>query len=113
VCTHGHPDHTEGANELALLAGVRVFAPFDGTLVPGRFIPFEGSPEFQVVALPGHSSDSVGLVYPADKSLFVGDVVFNHGPTVVYFPDGNLADYLHSLDVLEQIVNKTAQTTAP
>jgi glyoxylase-like metal-dependent hydrolase (beta-lactamase superfamily II) len=108
VCTHGHPDHTEGAQELGAMTGARVYAPFDGTLQPGSFCPIENGPELRVIALPGHSSDSVGIIYPADYSLFVGDVVFKHGPTVVYYPDGNLTDYMHSLDVLEQLVNDEA-----
>ena len=104
VCTHMHADHTEGAEELADISGARVYAPFDGTLLPGEFCPIENGPALRVVPLPGHSSDSVGLVYPADRSMFTGDVVFKHGPTVVYYPDGNLGDYMASLDVLERIV---------
>lgn len=60
-------------------------------------------PQLSVIALSGHSSDSVALLYKADKSLLVGDVVFRHGPTVVYYPDGILKDYLDSLDALERI----------
>lgn len=60
-------------------------------------------PQLRVIALSGHSSDSVALLYKADKSLLVGDVVFRHGPTVVYHPDGILKDYLDSLDALERI----------
>lgn len=106
VCTHMHPDHTEGALELADMTGTRVYAPFDGTLPTGTFQPIENGPLLQIVALPGHSSDSVGLVYPADRSMFVGDVVFKHGPTVVYYPDGDLADYMRSLDTIEHLVQE-------
>lgn len=60
-------------------------------------------PQLSVIALSGHSSDSVALLYKADKSLLVGDVLFRHGPTVVYHPDGILKDYLDSLDALERI----------
>lgn len=104
VCTHMHADHTEGAEQLADMTGTCVHAPFDGTLQPGSFQPVQNGPALRVVALPGHSSDSVGLVYPADHAMFVGDVVFKHGPTVVYYPDGNLTDYMRSLDAIEQIV---------
>lgn len=104
VCTHMHADHTEGAEELADMTGSRAYAPFDGTLQAGDFQPIENGPVLRVVSLPGHSSDSVGLVYPADHSMFTGDVVFKHGPTVVYYPDGNLGDYMRSLDTIEQIV---------
>ncbi len=73
-------------------------------LRPGPFCPFEGAPQFQVVLLPGHSSDSVGLLLCEEQALFTGDVLFRHGPTVVLYPDGNLARYLDSLDKLETLV---------
>lgn len=73
-------------------------------LPKGPFRPFEGAPEFEVIALPGHSEDSVGLLLPSEQSLFTGDVLFRHGPTVVFHPDGVLASYFASLDMLEQLV---------
>lgn len=76
------------------------------TLPEGPFCPFGGAPEFEVIALPGHSEDSVGLLLPAEQSLFTGDVLFRHGPTVVFHPDGVLASYFASLDALEQLVRE-------
>lgn len=76
------------------------------TLTEGSFRPFEGAPEFETIALPGHSEDSVGLLLPAEQSLFTGDVLFRHGPTVVFHPDGVLASYFASLDTLEQLVRE-------
>ena len=73
-------------------------------LCPGRFCPFEGASQFEVVPLPGHSSDSVGLLLCEEQALFTGDVLFRHGPTVVLYPDGDLARYLDSLDKLEALV---------
>lgn len=73
-------------------------------LSPGPFCPFEGAPQFQVVPLPGHSSDSMGLLLPGELALFTGDALFRHGPTVVLYPDGSLARYLDSLDTLEELV---------
>lgn len=75
-------------------------------LPKGPFLPFEGALEFEVIALPGHSEDSVGLLLPAEQSLFTGDVLFRHGPTVVFHPDGVLASYFASLDTLEQLVRE-------
>ena len=74
-------------------------------LSSGRFCPFEGAPEFEAVPLPGHSSDSMGLLLPSEQALFTGDVLFRHGPTVVLYPDGSLARYLDSLDTLEELVH--------
>lgn len=101
VLTHCHADHTEGADELEAMTGAQIYAPFDGTLTEGEFSPIEGGPVLQVLEIHGHSSDSVGLLYEADDSMFTGDVVFRHGPTVVYHPDGVLQDYMDSLDLLQ------------
>lgn len=73
-------------------------------LTEGTFCPFEGAPKFEVLALPGHSQDSVGLLLPAEKALFTGDVLFRHGPTVVFHPDGVLGSYFETLDKLEALV---------
>lgn len=75
-------------------------------LPEGPFHPFEGALEFEVIALPGHSEDSVGLLLLAEQSLFTGDVLFRHGPTVVFHPDGVLTSYFASLDALEQLVRE-------
>ena len=106
VLSHCHADHTEGAAELQSMTGAEIYAPFDSTLLEGDFSPIEGGPAFEVIALPGHSSDSVGLYYPADTAIFIGDVAFRHGPTVVYYPDGVLCDYMESLDKLERLVKE-------
>lgn len=106
VLTHCHADHTEGADDLESMTGAQVYSREDGSLVDGVFEPIDGGPVFRVVPLPGHSADSVGLVYPQDHSMITGDVVFRHGPTVVYHPDGVLQDYMDSLDVLQKIVEE-------
>lgn len=106
ILSHCHADHTEGAAELQSMTGADIYTPFDSTLPLGNFQPIDKGPQFEVVALPGHSSDSVGLYYKEDSAMFIGDVAFRHGPTVVYYPDGVLRDYLHSLDVLESMVKK-------
>lgn len=117
--THDHHDHTAGAVELAQRSGAPIYAPklemgadtsggtfkVDYLLEEGLLYPFEGAPIFEIYKLPGHSSDSLGILLSEEQLMFVGDVVFRHGPTVVFHPDGNLADYLASLDLLEDLVN--------
>lgn len=73
-------------------------------LAEGAFCPFEGAPKFEVLALPGHSQDSVGLLLSSEKALFTGDVLFRHGPTVVFYPDGVLGSYFETLYKLEALV---------
>lgn len=106
VLSHCHADHTEGATQLQSMTGADIYAPFDSTLAEGTFAPIAQGPSFEVISLPGHSSDSVGLYYERDNAIFIGDVAFRHGPTVVYYPDGVLKDYMDSLDKLEQLVKE-------
>ena len=118
VATHDHIDHIEGIPELAAATGAPVFAARHSEIskLPGsegitllrlgrgRFAPFEDAPGFEVIPLPGHSTDSIGLLLLAEKSLFTGDVLFRHGPTVVFYPDGVLGNYYQTLNTLQQLV---------
>jgi recombination protein RecT len=49
---------------------------------------------------PGHAANHVCLLLLEDGILFTGDHVLNGSTTVIDPPDGNMADYLNSLDTL-------------
>lgn len=110
LATHRHPDHVEGAGAFAAMADAPVraadpafrigAAPGDGGgLVEGDRIQVEGL-ELRVLETPGHTSDSVSFLLPADRAVLTGDTVLGRGTTVVAHPDGVLADYLTSLERL-------------
>lgn len=104
LLTHIHADHSAGAARLAALSGAPVLSRASGTLPDGR-VDVPGLDVLMLtVSLPGHSSDSVGFHMPADASVLTGDVIFAQSPTMVCWPDGVLAAYLESLDVLERLV---------
>lgn len=103
LITHGHTDHVEGAAHLAEMLGAPVFSRKAGNLPDGPFA-LAGAPRLEVVSLPGHSSDSVGFVFPQDESAVTGDVVFWKASTAIIWPDGNLKQYMATLDVLEGLV---------
>lgn len=115
--THDHFDHTEGTPEMKEAcerlrqAPVPVLSRRTNTLPDGKLCVEPGAPVVEIISLPGHSRDSVGIVIPEDKVALTGDVVFKHGPTVVYYPDGVLADYLASLDTLDELVASGRVTT--
>ncbi len=129
VCTHSHPDHSPGARPLQDLvaqygkpkppirglashATARVdsqFAP-DAELADGETIALHGvSPEgavthtLQAFHTPGHAANHVCLLLKEDGLLFSGDHILNGSTTVVNPPDGNMDDYLDSLDKLDVI----------
>ncbi len=110
VLTHGHADHSAGARMLAALtgAGVRAVDPehrlgAEG-LAEGEVIT-AGSLEVRVVSTPGHTSDSVCLLIESEGSLLTGDTVLGRGTSVVAWPDGELGQYLDSLQRLRDLAD--------
>ena len=109
VLTHGHPDHSAGARTLAGLTGAPVRAVDPGLrlgsegLPPGAVVT-EGGCELEVMATPGHTADSVSLYLRADRAVLTGDTVLGRG-TAVIADDGDLRDYLGSLDRLRTLAD--------
>lgn len=54
----------------------------------------------QVIHTPGHAANHVCLLLLEDGLLFSGDHILNGSTTVVDPPDGNMRDYIDSLDLL-------------
>lgn len=118
VLTHGHLDHSEGAARLRELTGAPVLAADAAwcmgidPLEPGSAQPVDGL-EWMTIVTPGHSSDSVCLLLPADRALLTGDTVLGRGTTVVAFPDGRLGDYLDSLRRLRDLAEADVDVLLP
>jgi glyoxylase-like metal-dependent hydrolase (beta-lactamase superfamily II) len=110
VLTHRHDDHSGGARRLADLTGAPVLAVDPdyrlgaGALGPGDAVRAGGC-ELRVIATPGHTSDSVSLLLEADGAVFTGDTVLGRGTTVIA-SDGDLGDYLRSLDRLRALADE-------
>jgi glyoxylase-like metal-dependent hydrolase (beta-lactamase superfamily II) len=115
VLTHGHPDHSAGARTLAAMTGAPVRAAdpdhrLGGVgLRPGSVLT-DGGCEIEVIATPGHTSDSVSLYLRADAAVLTGDTVLGRGTTVIA-DDGSLADYLGSLDRLRALAGSAPLRT--
>ena len=120
MCTHTHRDHSPAAAPLAERTGApivgcaplaletvgpRADASFDGdyapdrTLADGEAIEVDGMP-MTAVATPGHTSNHLCFAY--GDALFTGDHVMGWSTTVIFPPDGDMADYMASLDKLRR-----------
>ncbi|SDG41980.1 Glyoxylase, beta-lactamase superfamily II [Sinosporangium album] len=112
LLTHGHDDHSGGARRFAELTGAPVRAADprhrlgEEGLAEGDVVAV-GDAELHVYATPGHTFDSVCLWLPHDRALFTGDTVLGRGTTVIA-PEGDLADYLRTLDRLRELVGSLA-----
>jgi glyoxylase-like metal-dependent hydrolase (beta-lactamase superfamily II) len=113
VLTHRHLDHSEAAAMLAERAGcgVRAADPRfrigpDG--LEGGDVITVGALRLEVFETPGHTSDSRSLLLSGPDGisrLLTGDMVLGRSTTVITYPDGDLAAYLDSLDLLERLVS--------
>lgn len=112
LITHRHGDHTDGIDILQELTGAPVRAALAEhcrdaePLQAGESILAAGV-RIQVVATPGHTSDSVCFRIPHDEpaTVITGDTILGRGTTMIDHPDGSLGDYLRSLELLSQHPN--------
>jgi glyoxylase-like metal-dependent hydrolase (beta-lactamase superfamily II) len=103
LITHNHPDHAAGARLLARRVDARVFSLGSGTLRDGAVIPTdEGA--LTAIATPGHAPDHVAFHWPAASAIFCGDLMMGGLDTaVVAAPEGDIGQYLASLDRLRSL----------
>ncbi|QHK22205.1 MBL fold metallo-hydrolase [Pseudarthrobacter psychrotolerans] len=116
LVTHRHADHTAGSLRLHELTGAPVRAA-DPRHCHGGGEPLQDGETIQaagvtvqVLATPGHTSDSVCFHLPDDGqhgSVLTGDTILGRGTTMLDYPDGRLGDYLESLDRLEALGQAT------
>jgi glyoxylase-like metal-dependent hydrolase (beta-lactamase superfamily II) len=107
--THHHPDHTEAIDEFARRTGApaRAIGPYwcrNAEPLRHREVITVDGLELQILATPGHTMDSMSIVLAQDNALLTGDTILGRGTTVVAHPDGALAEYLHSLEVIRELV---------
>ena len=120
LCTHTHRDHSPASRPLAEAAGApivgcaplaledegpRADAAFDFDYRPDRVLGDGDAVEgegwaLEAVATPGHTSNHLCFALAGSGALFTGDHVMGWSTTVVSPPDGDMADYMASLERL-------------
>ncbi len=121
VCTHTHRDHSPAALPLQAATGAQIIgcaplvlddsgpradAEFDRSYAPDRVLAdgealTGGDWTLQAVATPGHTSNHLCYALVEEGALFTGDHVMGWSTTVVSPPDGDMAAYMRSLDLLQ------------
>ena len=106
LCTHTHGDHWPGASALKERTGAEILAfdsrdglEIDEALVDGDQIE---ATEFRLTAVhpPGHASNHLCFLLQEERTLFSGDHVMEGSTVVIAPPDGDMAEYLRSLERL-------------
>lgn len=124
VVTHHHRDHSPGAVRLARETGApivgaaptvvtvpgdgaedRADAAFDPAYAPDRVLD-EGERiggdgwTLEAIATPGHTANHLVFALPEASALFSGDHVMGWATSVISPPDGDMSDYMASLEKL-------------
>ena len=109
VVTHDHPDHAPGAVAFAAMVAAPLFAfRLAGAehVRDGQRLPVPGM-DIVAIHTPGHTSDHVAFHVPRERALFTGDAVLGRGTSFIDPPDGDLAQYLRSLAVMQDLKPRT------
>jgi glyoxylase-like metal-dependent hydrolase (beta-lactamase superfamily II) len=106
LITHGHPDHVDGAARLRELTRAPILAysrqgahGLDRELADGEIIQL-GKRSLRALHTPGHRFDHLCFLLEDSAALFAGDLVAGTGTVVIAPPEGNLLDYMASLQRL-------------
>jgi glyoxylase-like metal-dependent hydrolase (beta-lactamase superfamily II) len=108
LLTHIHSDHCGGALALRKRCGAKLgihrsragyLGGEDFQYADNDRVGFDGG-ELHVLHTPGHESGHCCFYAGDDKVLFSGDNILGYGTAVIHPPDGNMTDYLNSLERL-------------
>lgn len=122
LCTHTHRDHSPAARPLSAATGApivgcapltleddgpRADAAFDADYRPDRVLA-DGDRvsgdgwTLEAVATPGHTSNHLCFALAQERALFTGDHVMGWSTSVISPPDGDMTDYMASMQRLAE-----------
>jgi len=119
LVTHRHMDHSPGATPLAAATGAKVYSSLeppkpsdcdelrleagddhafrpDLDIVDGDMFSGQGW-TIEAIATPGHTTNHFAFALREENALFTGDHIMGWSTTVIGPPDGDMSDYLNSL----------------
>lgn len=111
LLTHTHPDHCAGAAAVGQRHGVPVHVhPLEQPRLDFPTQPLQdgdnvvvGTLELRALHTPGHSPGHLSFFLSHARAALCGDLLAAQGSTWVGHPEGDVSDYLSSLDVLEDL----------
>jgi glyoxylase-like metal-dependent hydrolase (beta-lactamase superfamily II) len=139
LITHHHMDHSPLARPLAAATGAVIYGCAVKEVVVEDAVRTEAGADsftpdvsvcggatiagpgwtFEAIPTPGHTSNHICYALAEENACFTGDHIMGWSTTVVTPPDGNMGDYMASLDVIQRRGFKTlwhthgAPITAP
>ena len=114
LVTHTHPDHSPGVRLLKEKLDIPAYGMLtnssknqDQTFNPERILDDgevfqEEEFTIEVVHTPGHASNHLCFILKEEKLIFTGDHIMNGSTVVIGPPDGNMKQYIQSLEKLKE-----------
>lgn len=118
ILTHHHPDHVGGVNALKTHLGGNVSVAahretanvlndvqVDRFIEDGEIIKLDGEPQLQLQAMhtPGHARGHLCFHDAQRGVLITGDNIVGFGSVLIDPADGNMRDYLNSLERMRSL----------
>jgi glyoxylase-like metal-dependent hydrolase (beta-lactamase superfamily II) len=118
--THTHGDHSPGTAAIKALTGAQVIglsppptSPEEASYQDYSFVPdriYQHGENIQcdgfsmrLIHTPGHVSNHFCFLLQEDAMLFTGDHILQGTTPVILPPDGDMTDYMNSLDQLKRM----------
>ena len=118
VVTHHHLDHSPLARPLADITGAPIYGRAVARPIQEDDVPLEAgydhfTPDVEIgdgavvsghgwsleaISTPGHTSNHICYALAEENALFSGDHIMGWSTTVITPPDGDMTDYLASLE---------------
>ena len=120
LVTHHHSDHSPLARPLKARTGAAIYGCAVGAAAEESTIRTEAGADFdfapdvslcgggqvlegpgwtlEAVATPGHTSNHICFALKEENALFSGDHIMGWSTTVITPPDGDMTDYMESLE---------------
>lgn len=115
ILTHSHPDHAPGVRQLTAWnptvychhnekqATLAAISPWnDLTFLNEGDIFKVVDEEITIIHAPGHTAGQLNLYIPSQQVLIAGDNIVAKGTSWIGPPDGDMSDYIQTLNRLKQ-----------
>lgn len=118
LLTHAHGDHIGGVSALRSRYNIPVYGhaliadrvALDGTLVDGEVVSLAAardSWDLRVLHTPGHARGHLCFLHERTGALLSGDHIVGAGTVIIDPPEGDMADYMASLERLSALPLRT------
>lgn len=98
IITHNHFDHVGALEEILEYYNVKKYDIKNLTSI-NKINIFE----FETIKTPGHTSDSITIVFKEEKVMFTGDFIFKGTIGRTDLPTGNIGDMQQSIEEIKKI----------